>query len=168
MTIRFREQGEPRRERISILTVPPIRRVRFLGLPHDHIQVYLHWSDGYSVPCLGDECDLCADPPILMGYAAVANYIKPREGPYVQVPAILPVTENALAVLESDQTNLIFEVSRHNGLANGRLVLKIQHPINDTTLPLFDVKEKLIALWATRQRIKPKKKSEKDAKSFLY
>ena len=157
MSIRFRECGEPRREKVTILSVPPERRIRFLGTPDEHVQVYLHWVGSHSVPCLGDECELCYEPPILMGYAAVSHYMKPRLGGWVQVPAIMPITENCLGVLDLDHRGMIFMASRHNGLANGRMVLKMGEQVSEPTVPMFNVKEKLILIWSNRDRV-PKRK----------
>lgn len=152
MPVAFRQPGDPRKQRIPILTIPPERRIRFLGGPADHVQVYLHFVGSYSVPCLGDECEICQTPPILFGYAAVGEYIRPRNGNWIIKPAILPVTELCIEILEDDFRDRVLIVNRRRNNPNGAMEIRIESAGGSPGLPLFSVKERLTSLWASRSR----------------
>lgn len=152
MPVAFRQPGDPRKQRIPILTIPPERRIRFLGGPADHVQVYLHFVGSYSVPCLADECELCQTPPTLFGYAAVAEYIRPRNGNWIVKPAILPVTELCIEILEDDFRDRVLLVNRRRNQPNGAMEIRIESAGGSPGLPLFSVKERLLSLWASRAR----------------
>lgn len=154
MSILYRLPGEPRKMRCNILSIPPNRLVRILGGPKDHVQVYLHWVGAYSVPCLGDQCELCETPPFLFGYAGVANYEKRNDGTYASYHAILPVTEGIISLIEHDRGTAAFAIARKRGLYNGPMEWeKIKYPMS-TELQPFDVKPRLECLWRLRSRTK--------------
>lgn len=153
MGVAYRKFGEPRKRRLEFLEVADERRVMLLGPPSQHVQVYLHWTGRYSVPCLGDECDLCHTPAILYGYASAVLLRRSAGNQYDESPCILPVTDGALALLETDLRDRHLLVWRVGQKRNGKMMGKIVDQGRTSTVPLFDVRERLESMWATRSRV---------------
>lgn len=166
MPISYRLPGDPRKIKTEILSVPPTRLVRFLGGIADRLQVYVHWVGSYSVPCLGEECELCASPPTLIGYAPVSLYVRRATGHNVTRPAILPVTDACIALLEGAHSDSIYEIKRQGEFANSRMVFAVNGYDTSFISPVFPIRDRMEALWASRLRVPLKMKTDITKNSF--
>ncbi len=153
MTIRFRLPGEQRQTRPRFVCVPPARLIRFLAPPSEHVQVYTHWIGRYSVPCLGDECELCDIPPVLGGYAAVVVVQETAGQATPSAPGILYVSDNALEMLEKDMRCQMVKVWRKGDRPNGQMNGQTLGKRPALPPPSFSVLERMKSLWASRSRV---------------
>jgi len=154
MTVQFRGYGEPRRSLAPFVSVPPSRLVRLLDSPEQIVQVYLHWAGSYSVPCLGEECDLCDTTPFLAAYSGCEVITRHAPGRTSSKIGIICFTDGCVDSLSSDLRDRLIHVSRSAEHKNAPMAVATESVATWGRAQRVDVKSRLAQVWAVRPRVR--------------
>lgn len=136
-------------------TVPAVYAAPLLP-PDQVLRLWIHYVDGISLPCTGDDCENCHIGKRPYGYTLVlANPVTFVAGRPACVK-ILGIPFLSFEFWEKDRRGRILEIGRKNNSRSGQLVVKDCGGIKIPELPLPSLEGSLHRLWSKRcERISP-------------
>jgi hypothetical protein len=136
--------------RMQFVRTPPDAYVVILGAPETHVRIYVHFLEGFSMPCTGESCPHCRTEPRPYAYAACIMNPSPSPEGLRGTPAILPVPFTSFDLLEKDRHLRITKVGRKGNQKVGRLTWYDMGSVGEHRTPLPDVWSALHRVWSAR------------------
>lgn len=136
--------------RLSFLeTVPPAYAVPLVS-PDELLRLWLHFAEGFSLPCTGDDCENCHLDRRPYGYMLVCgNPSEVTKGSPIEFK-ILGVPFTSFDYFSKDRRGRILEIGRKKNHKSGSLVIRDVGSFKLNAVDLPNLEQALQSLWSKR------------------
>ena len=150
MNVQFYTGGKLPPRAVGFLPCKQPTVIRLLCKESDWVKVWLHWHNGRSVPCCGQQCRHCAEEPRLYAYGACIAGTWGHRGFANGYPAVCCVSVAAWSLTEGDYRSHAIELRRMGCHANAELTYRILGDCNEPMEVPFPIRQRLMTIWQIR------------------